>query len=93
MSIYKNKLFTLSFDATTYKTSINQHCQLRHIATIEKILNECDKLNQFKTSYFRHFLNFFRDMMFSSKLVHVVLAREIVVEGVGKWEKIGRAHV
>ena len=24
--------------------------------------------------------------MFSSKLVHVVLSREIVVEGVGKWE-------
>ena len=85
--LYKQVVYTfIRSDVTTYETSINQHCQLRHIATIEKILNKYNKLNQFKTSCFRHFFNFSRDMMFSSKLVHAVLAKEIVVEGAGKWE-------
>ena len=40
-------------------------------------------LQDFIATYFRHFLNFDVNTIFSSKLVHSLLAKEIVVDGVG----------
>ena len=43
-----------------------QHCQIRHIETIENFLKQCNKLEKFKNSCVRYFLDFSQDMMFFS---------------------------
>ena len=40
----------------------------------------------FKESCFRHFLDFYVDVVFSSQLVHSLLVKEIVVDGINHHE-------
>ena len=76
----------MKLEAKSYSISINQHCQFRHIETIEKGLKQYNELEHFRDSCFRCFLDFPRDMIFLSQLVYAVCAMEIVFEGVGKGQ-------
>lgn len=60
---------------------INVGCRLKNLATIEEILRQEGKLNEFKTSCFKQFSNFPTNWLFSAQVVHSLLLREIIVDG------------
>ena len=65
---------------------INQYGKFKILHEITPALERHGVLQDFATICFKHFLNFDANTLFSSKLVHSLLAREIVVDGVGDFE-------
>ncbi|KAK0579965.1 hypothetical protein LWI29_034112 [Acer saccharum] len=63
------------------KALINVGCRLKNIATIEDILRLEGKHNQFMTSCFKQFSDFPTNWLFSARIVHNLLLREITVDG------------
>ena len=78
----------------TYKRSvelltsalINQYGKFKILYEITPALEQHGVLQDFAATCFGHFLNFDGKTLFSSRLVHSLLAREIVVYGVGDFE-------
>ena len=62
--------------------SINQYGKFKILHEITPTLERHGVLQDFVTTCFGHFLNFDANTLFSSKLVHSLLAKEIVVDGV-----------
>ena len=75
----------------TYKRSaellasslINQYGKFKILYEITLALKRHEILQDFAATYFGHFLNFDANTLFSSKMVHSLFAREIIVDGVG----------
>ena len=67
-------------------TSINQYGKFKIMHEITPTLERHGVLQDFAVSCFGHFLNFDANTIFSSKVVHNLLAREIIVDGVGDSE-------
>ena len=65
-------------------TSIIQYNRFKILHEITPALERHGVLQDFAATCFGHFLNFDANTLFSSKLVHSLLAREIVVDGVGE---------
>ena len=77
-------------------TSINQYGKFKILHEITLALERYGVLQDFVATCLGHFLNFDEKTLFSSRLVHSLLAREIVVDGVGDSKlyfevEIGRA--
>ena len=66
--------------------SINQYEKFKILHEITLALERHRVLQDFVATYFGHFFNFDANTLFSSKLVHNLLAKEIVVNGVGDFE-------
>ena len=66
--------------------SINQYGKFKVVHEITPALERHRVLQDFAATYFGHFLNFDANTLFSCKLVHSLLGREIVVDGVGDSE-------
>ena len=66
--------------------SINQYGKFKILHEITPALERHGVLQDFVATCFGHFLNFDGKTLFSSRLVHSLLAREIVVDGVGDFE-------
>ena len=66
--------------------SINQYGKFKIIHEITPALERHGILQDFAAICFGHFLNFDANTLFSCKLVHSLLGREIVVDGVGDSE-------
>ena len=64
-------------------TLINQYGKFKILHEITLALERHGVLQDFAATCFGHFLNFDANTLFSSKLVHSLLAKEIVVDGVG----------
>ena len=64
-------------------TSIIQYGKFKILHEIMPALERHEVLQDFATTYFAHFLNFDANTLFSSKLVHNLLDKEIVVDEVG----------
>ena len=71
--------------------SINQYGKFKILHEITPALKQHGVLQDFATTCFRHFLNCDANTLFSSILVHNLLAREIIVDGVGDSELYFRA--
>ena len=67
-------------------TSINQYDKFKILHEITSALERHGVLQDFAATCFGHFLNFDANTLFSSKLVHSLLTKEIVVDGVGDFE-------
>ena len=65
---------------------INQYGKFKILYEITLALKRHEILQDFAATYFGHFLNFDANTFFSSKLVHSLLVKEIVVDGVGDSE-------
>ena len=66
--------------------SINQYGKFKILYEITLTLEQHGVLQDFAAICLGHFLNFDERTLFSSRLVHSLLAREIVVDGVGESE-------
>ena len=64
-------------------TTIIQYCKFKILREIRPALERHGVLQDFAATCFAHFLNFDAHTVFSSKLVYSLLAKEIVVDGVG----------
>ena len=64
-------------------TSIIQYGKFKILNEIMPVLERHGVLQDFATTCFAHFLNFDAHIVFSSKLVHNLFIKEIVVDGVG----------
>ena len=64
-------------------TSIIQYGKFKILNEIMPALERYGVLQDFAATCFAHFFNFDVHTVFSSKLVHSLLAKEIVVDGVG----------
>ena len=53
---------------------------------IKFVLSRCGELQAFEKTCFGQFINFQPDVVFNSQLFHVVMVREIRVEGAGQYE-------
>ena len=67
-------------------TSINQYGKFKNLYEITPTLERHGVLQDFVATYFGHFLNFDTNTLFSSKVVHNLLTKEIIVDGVGDSE-------
>ena len=67
-------------------TSINQYSKFKILHEITPALERHGVLQDFAATCFGHFINFDANTIFSSKLVHNLLAKVIVVDGVGDDE-------
>ena len=67
-------------------TSINQYGKFKILHEITPTLEQHRVLQDFAATYFRYFLNFDANTLFSSKVVHSLLAREIIVDEIGDFE-------
>ena len=65
--------------------SINQYGKFKILHEITLALERHGVLQDFAVTCFRHFLNFGANTLFSSKVVHNLLAKEIV-DGIGDFE-------
>ena len=63
--------------------SINQYGKFKILHEITPALERHGVLQDFVATCFGHFLNFDANTLFSSKLVHNLLAKEIIVDEVG----------
>ena len=66
--------------------SINQYDKFKILHEITLALERHGVLQDFVATCLGHFLNFDEKTFFSSRLVHSLLARKIVVDGVGESE-------
>ena len=66
--------------------SINQYDKFKILHEITLALERHGVLQNFITTCFGHFLNFDSNTVFSSKVVHNLLSREIIVDGIGDSE-------
>ena len=66
--------------------SINQYGKFKILYEITPSLERHGVLQDFVATCFGHFINFDANTFFSSRLVHSLLIREIVVDGVGDFE-------
>ena len=66
--------------------SINQYGKFKILHEITPTLEQHRVLQDFIATCFRHFPNFDGKTLFSSRLVHSLLAREIVVDGIEESE-------
>ena len=66
--------------------SINQYGKFKILYEITHALEQHGVLQDFTATCFGHFLNFDSNTLFSSKMVHSLLAREIIVDGVREFE-------
>ena len=67
-------------------TSINQYSKFKILHEITPTLKRHGVLQDFAATCLGYFLNFDEKTFFSSRLVHSLLAKEIVVDGVGDDE-------
>ena len=67
-------------------TSINQYGKFKILYEITPTLERHEVLQDFVATCLEHFLNFDSNIGFSSKVVHNLLAREIIVDGIGDSE-------
>ena len=67
-------------------TSIIQHGRFKILHEIMPAVERHGVLQDFAATCFERFLNFDAKIVFSSKLVHSLLAKEIVVDGAGDDE-------
>ena len=67
-------------------TSINQYDKFKILHEITPALERHGVMQDFVATCFGHFLNFDANTLFSSKLMHSLLAKEIVVDEVGDDE-------
>ena len=67
-------------------TLINQYSKFKILHEITPALERHRVLQDFAATCFRHFLNFDANTIFSSKVVHNLLARKIIVDGVGEFK-------
>ena len=67
-------------------TSINQYGKFKILNEITSALERHRVLQDFAATYFGHFINFDANTLFSSRLVHSLLAREIIIDGVEDFE-------
>ncbi|KAK1584607.1 hypothetical protein Q3G72_034412 [Acer saccharum] len=63
------------------KVLINVGSRLKKITTIENIICKEGKHKEFMSSCFKQFTNFPQNSLFSARLVHGVLLREITIDG------------
>ncbi|KAK3222170.1 hypothetical protein Dsin_009195 [Dipteronia sinensis] len=60
---------------------INVNCRLKNIATIEDILRKEGKHKEFMSSCFKQFNDFPKNWLFSARIMHGLLLREIKIDG------------
>ena len=66
--------------------SINQYGKFKILHEITHALERHEVLQDFVATCFGYFLNFDENIFFSSKMMHNLLAREIIVDGLGDSE-------
>ena len=66
--------------------SINQYGKFKILHEITPSFEWHEVLQDFAATCFGYFINFNANTLFSSRLVHNLLAKEIVVDGVGDFE-------